>query len=293
MLEHVGQALLDDAVGRQVQPAGQDGQVAVGAHVDLHSRLADLGHEVAEFPQARLGRQGQLAVALAEQAQQAAQLGHGLPPGLLDRFECFRGGVAARPEHPPLGRGLHHDDAQAVRDDIVQFAGDPGSLGGDCPGGQGVLLALQPFRAVFLARGTPPVRVHDPPEHEDQDVEHHGGQHVPGALPGHFPPDLPSEEQAAGNRGGYPEAPAVDPAGQREHGHQNRQPGLDGRLGLRAEHDQIPDSRGDGDHDRDRRRRPEPPAQRDRDQQQETRVRRHRPGERYVAPRRRKAPVLR
>ena len=151
VLKHVGQTLLDDPVGRQVQPAGQDGQVAAGTHVDLHSRLTDLCNQVAEFSQARLGCQGQLAVALAEQAQQAAQLGHGLPPGLLDRFECLRGGVAARPEHPPLGRGLNHDDAQAVRDDIVQFAGDPGSFGGHCPGGQGFLLAFQPVRTVLLA----------------------------------------------------------------------------------------------------------------------------------------------
>ena len=96
------------------------------------------------------------------------------------------------------------------------------------------------------------MRVHHASEHEDQDVEQHGGQHVSDALPGQFRPDLPGEEHTASDRGGYPKAPVVDPAGQREHGHQHREPGLDGRLGLRAEHDQIPGGRGDGDHDRDR-----------------------------------------
>ena len=38
-----------------------------------------------------------------------------------------------------------------MRDDVVQLAGDPGPLGLDGAGGPGLLVTLQPVRAVLLA----------------------------------------------------------------------------------------------------------------------------------------------
>jgi len=49
------------------------------------------------------------------------------------------------------GCGPHHDDAQAVREDVVQLPGDPRSLGGggvNCPG---LLVAFGPFSTILLA----------------------------------------------------------------------------------------------------------------------------------------------
>ena len=133
------------------RPAGNGGQVTVRPDVHLDACLTNLGHQVAQAAQPGLRRERGLAVALAQQAQQPAQLGHGLPPALLDRLERFRGGLLARRQHPALGCGLHDDDAQAVRDDVVQLAGDPGPLGLDGTGGPGLLVTLQPVRAVLLA----------------------------------------------------------------------------------------------------------------------------------------------
>jgi hypothetical protein len=44
VLEHVRQAFLDDAVRRQVQTAGNGGQVTVRAHIYLDAGLTNLGH---------------------------------------------------------------------------------------------------------------------------------------------------------------------------------------------------------------------------------------------------------
>ena len=156
-------------------PRGDSGQITVHSHVYLHARLANLGYQVAQAAQPGLRRERRLAVALAEQTQQPAQLGHSLPSALLDRLERFSGGLLARRQHPALGCGLHDDDAQAVRDDVVQFAGDPGPLGRDGAGCPGLLVTLEHFGAVLLARGVLPVRVHDAPHDEAKGEEQQGG----------------------------------------------------------------------------------------------------------------------
>jgi hypothetical protein len=114
VLEYVGQAFLDDAVGRQVEAQWDGGQVAVRPYVHFDACLTNLGHQVTQTAQPGLRRERGRAVALAQQSEQPAQLGHGLPAAQLDRLER----------------------------DVVQLTGDSRPLGLDGTGGPGFLVTL-------------------------------------------------------------------------------------------------------------------------------------------------------
>ena len=66
-----------------------------------------------------------LLIRVAQDAQQAAGLGQGLPSAVLD----FLQGRRVRPARCPRPGGVQHDHAEVVGDDVVQFPGDPGPLG--------------------------------------------------------------------------------------------------------------------------------------------------------------------
>jgi hypothetical protein len=118
------------------------GQVAFRPDVHFDACLTNLRDQVTQTAQPGLRRERGLDVALAQQSEQPAQLGHGLPTAQFNRLERLRGGPQARRQDPALGCGLHDDDAQAVRDDVVQFTGDSGPLGLDGTGGPGFLVTL-------------------------------------------------------------------------------------------------------------------------------------------------------
>ena len=67
----------------------------------------------------------------AQQAEHAAELGDRLLPGVLDGAQRLPRAVRIAVEQVLGGAGLDHHDADAVGDDVVQLAGDPGALGGD------------------------------------------------------------------------------------------------------------------------------------------------------------------
>src|SRR5262249_27881757 len=88
------------------------------------------------------GLRGELAAiaVLPEDAEEAAHLAEGLAGGDPDVAQRGAGEVGVLVEGGLGGVRLDGDDADAVGDDVVQFAGDAGALLGD--GGAGAALAL-------------------------------------------------------------------------------------------------------------------------------------------------------
>ena len=84
----------------------------------------------------------------AEDAEQAAQLDERVAPARLDRAEDADHALRVVDEMRARLR-LHDDDADAVRDHVVELARDPPALLGDCQLRLLLALALQPRRAVL------------------------------------------------------------------------------------------------------------------------------------------------
>ena len=85
VLEGVGEGLLDDPVDRELHARGQLGGHAVDRQVDRQPGRADLLDQLGELVDARLRREGGLAV-LAQHPEHAAHLRERLPPGRADRL---------------------------------------------------------------------------------------------------------------------------------------------------------------------------------------------------------------
>ena len=180
VLDHVGQRLLDDPVGRQVDARGQVARLAVARHVDPHARARGPGDQPVQVGQpgrgvqrrsrpaggrrrARLGpgtgagagtqhradrRSGTArsrvgVVGLPQRAQHPAHLVQRLAAGGLDGAERVPGVTRLGVDHVLAVARLDRDHAHAVRDHVVQFPGDAQSLLGDGLAGR---LVLQPDR---------------------------------------------------------------------------------------------------------------------------------------------------
>ena len=130
MLEDVGQRLLHDPVRREVDARGQAVQVPDGLQFDRDAGRPHLGHQVVQPAQTRL-RRDRAVVPAGEQAEQPAHLGQPLAARVLDGRQRGTGGVGVGVDGPLAGLGLDDDDAHAVRDEVVQLAGDAGAFVGD------------------------------------------------------------------------------------------------------------------------------------------------------------------
>ena len=147
VLEGVGQALLDDAVGAQVdarrqrhrarprrpgRPAGRRARPARRAGRSARRRAA-----------ARAPRRRRRAAA----PEQPARLGQRLAAGLLDRGERLARRRLLGAEGVALRAGLDDHHAHVVGDEVVQLAGDPRALVGHRLARAQVALALEQLRA--------------------------------------------------------------------------------------------------------------------------------------------------
>ena len=131
MLERVGEALLDDAVGGEVDPRRELQPLSLEAQGHRQSRLLDLRDQLVEMLQPRLGRKSGMAFGAGRhQAQHTPHLGQRLPADLLDRQQRLALAALLLPEQPPHARRLHHHHRDGVRDHVVQLAGDPRALVG-------------------------------------------------------------------------------------------------------------------------------------------------------------------
>jgi hypothetical protein len=126
----VGQRLLNDPVGGELDPRAQRGHAAADDQPGAGpAGLPGLVDQLVELLEARLGLPARLgAGVLAQQPQQPAHLVQSRPGGVADGGQPLGplGGHARRGQAGDLG--LDGDHGDVVGDDVVQLTGDPRPL---------------------------------------------------------------------------------------------------------------------------------------------------------------------
>src|SRR6266536_908396 len=140
----VGERLLHDPVGGQVQPGRQRPGLALHHQRRRQAGLVGALDEGGQLRDGWLWRElvGCWAAPL-EDADQPAHLAERLPAGGVDEAQPGIGLGGAGAEQGSGGVGLHRDHADVVRDDVVQLAGDAGAFGQDGVVRVGLLLPAQ------------------------------------------------------------------------------------------------------------------------------------------------------
>ena len=193
VLDHVGQGLLCEAVERDVERRVQRARHALHRQAGGEPGARDLGDERVQLGRARLRRQRRAARVLrAQDAEQAAHLREGVPPGVPDRAQRLGGGLRALPGGRRRTVRLHDDHRERVRDDVVQLTRDPRAL--DRRADRGLLVALERQQPVALLERGELGTARAPPGAERRRQQHrdHGrrgdlqpGDAVAGGLPAH------------------------------------------------------------------------------------------------------------
>ena len=128
MLEHVGERLLDDPVGGEVEPGRQRPPLALLVqHHGQPGGTRALEQRV-ERAQRGLRRQRRLLLVRVQHAEQPPHLGQRLAAGALDLLGRGHRAPGVALQDPPRAAGLHDHDADAVGDDVVHLARDPPAL---------------------------------------------------------------------------------------------------------------------------------------------------------------------
>lgn len=125
VLERVGQAFLDDPVGRQVDRRRERERLAIDVQLDGQAGPADLVQQGAEGVEAGLGHQVDAVLVAVHGGQQAAHLGQRGAPGLLDAGERIAVLGERVGELVPDRTDLEHHHADGVGDDVVELTRDP------------------------------------------------------------------------------------------------------------------------------------------------------------------------
>ena len=128
VLERVGQALLDDPVRGEVDPARERERLAVDVQLDGQPGAADLVQQRVEAVEPGLRHELGLVPVAAHRGQQAAHLGERGAAGLLDALSASRSSPSAVGQLVPDRADLEHHHAHRVGDDVVQLARDPCAL---------------------------------------------------------------------------------------------------------------------------------------------------------------------
>jgi hypothetical protein len=249
VLERVGQRLLHDPVGGQVDAGGQRPRFALDRQLDRQAGLAGGQHQRIEVGQAGLrGQRLATAAAVTQQPEQPAHLGQGLPARGLDLGQGGGGLRGVGGDAAPGRSGLHHHHAHGVGDDVVQLAGDPPPLLGHRPASPSFLLAgelgverLQPGGV-----GEPALLqvAEEPGGHELHDGEHPALEALDAARGVHALDDHPVEDQAGAEQ--QPGHHGLPPRGVGGHRVQRHQHGDLGPGRLVAE-DEVDEHRREAD----------------------------------------------
>jgi hypothetical protein len=151
VLDDVGERLLHDPVGGQLQPRGQGPRGPLDLHLHRDPGRLGVGGEQVQRREPGLGL-GRHVVG-AQGAQQPAHVLERAPPGLLDHAQ--RPGRLLRGLLDQVGAHarLDGDHAHRVGHDVVQVARDPGALIGDGPAGQLLPGLLQGGRLLLKGPG--------------------------------------------------------------------------------------------------------------------------------------------
>ena len=133
VLERVGQALLDDPVGGEVERAREREAARRRPAAAPAGPARPTSSSSASRPsRPGCGRELDVVAVAAHRAEQAAHLGERRAAGLLDAARAPR--VSSRErvgQLVPDGADLQHHHADGVGDDVVQLARDPRALLGD------------------------------------------------------------------------------------------------------------------------------------------------------------------
>ena len=142
MLERVRQALLDDAIGGQVDRAREREGLAVDVQPHGQAGAADLLEQGVEPVEPGLRRQLEALAVVAHRAEQPAHLGERRAAGLLDAAERLAVLLQRLGKVVPDGADLQHHHADRVGHDVVELARDARALLGDGDARRDLALAL-------------------------------------------------------------------------------------------------------------------------------------------------------
>jgi hypothetical protein len=131
VLADVGERLLDDPVGGEVDPRRQRPGGAIDRQGDRQARGARLVDEVVDVREPRLWVKRGALVAGAQDAEHAAHLPQCLPTGGLGGAQRGACGSWFGAHDFPGRADLHDHHPDAVSDHVVQLARDPRPLFGD------------------------------------------------------------------------------------------------------------------------------------------------------------------
>ncbi len=180
MLERVGQRLLHDAVGGELERGRERALVAGHEQLDLEAALSGLADQLRQLCKVGLRREIVGLLRTAEKAEQAVELEDGLAARVLDRAQHLHRLLRPALQHAAGGAGLDTHHADVVRDDVVQLPRDSHALLEHSPPRVLVALSLElcGLRGeLFLALSE---RAHGQAEQQregDQDGEVVGEQH--------------------------------------------------------------------------------------------------------------------
>jgi hypothetical protein len=261
VLDGVGERLLDDPVGRQVDPGRQRLLGALDHQLDPEPGPPDLLDQRRHLGQAGLGGEAGGLVAVAPQhPEQPAHLDQGLAPGGRDRLEgAGRPGRFGRHRHR-AGLGLHHHHADVVGDHVVQLAGDPGALGGHRPAGVLGPVPFQPRGPLLELGGQRPLHPGPVAQHPraGQGERDEGGVDHVGVGPGQGHDNRHHHGRDRAGEQGRPPAP---PGGHRVHADHAADGDRHGQVGIVGE---PVDGGGQAGGEADDQRAPPAPHQRQR-----------------------------
>ena len=233
MLAGVGEGLLHDPVGGQGGTAGHRPRFTRDGKRHRQPGAACLVQQLAQLADARLRcPPGAAALLLsAQHAEQPAHLGEGLAAGGGDGGQRLPGPVRVGAERIRGAVGLHHHDADVVRDHVVQLAGDPGPLGRGGDLRLGIPFPLQPGGPVLQARVVRAAVAHRVTEYPGQQ-RRPGKQHGADSQPfQQAVVDQADPAEDAHRRAGQADGQSPDRGAPRGIGGQRVQQNQDGRVG--------------------------------------------------------------
>jgi hypothetical protein len=252
VLERVGETLLDQPEGGQVDAGRQRPGPSLDAQLDVEPGVARAGDERAEAIERGLrGVVGVLAVG-AQDAEQAAHLGQRLAAGRLDRAQRADRGVRVAVEHAARGPGLHDHDRDRMRDDVVQLAGDPYALARHRVALTLGALALELLGARPQLGGQARAAAAEAPQSPAAPEEHDGEDDVADRLVGPERSDHDHHHAHAGEAGLRAAARQVRADGEGQDGDEDR--GRGEVLGRRVGEREGQGHRADRGQRRERRR---------------------------------------
>jgi hypothetical protein len=170
VLECVGQALLHDAVGGEVDPARKREGLSVDVELDGKARARDFLEERVETVEAWLWHERDLVTVVAHRPEETTHLGERSATGPLDASQSLAVVGELFGELVPDSPDLEHHHADRVRHDVVELARDPRPLLGHGEACSGLPFPLGPhgtcLRRLGLLRSRAQSEAHGPGDSE-------------------------------------------------------------------------------------------------------------------------------